>query len=120
MSKSMASADLLPPQFSELSRFVEYWVRDHNDQRWDQRSRAPMEEIQQFYEALLPRAEDIIAHLDHYPLGDDLPAAEGRLARLLLALGQAAIAVEMHGQPRTAYSQFPHNIHVVKGPWPLG
>ena len=62
----MASADLLPLQFADLSRFVEYWVRDSNDQRWDQRSRAPMEEIQQFYDATLAtRAEDILAHLDH-------------------------------------------------------
>jgi hypothetical protein len=116
----MASTDLLPPQFADLSRFVDYWARDTNDERWDQRSRAPMEEIQQFYDAVLGRAEDIIAHLDHYPVSGELPPAEGRLARLLLGLGQAAIAVEMHGQPRTAYSQFPHNIHVVKGPSPLG
>ncbi len=115
----MSGSLSLPAGFEDLQPFVAYWARDTNDARWDQRSRASMENIQTFYDAMLARAEDAIACLDHYPL-DAPPPDAARLGLLLIALGQAAIAVEMHGQPRTAYSAFPHGIRVIKGPWPFG
>lgn len=115
------SEGLLPGGFEALEPFVAYWAKPTNDQRWDQRARAPMPEIKAFYDAMYDRAEDAIAWLDeHYPLGNEMPAAANNLACLLLALGQAAIAVEMHRQPRSPFSVFPHGIHMKSGPWPLG
>lgn len=109
----------LPAGFEDLQPFVAYWAGASNDARWDLRAKAPMDEIRRFYDAMYARAEDAIAHLDNFPL-DGAPPAETRLAQLLMALGQAAIAVEMHGQPRSPHSVFPHGIKVVNGPWPLG
>ena len=63
----------LPAGFEELEPFVSYWARKTNDERWDQRSRSPMPDIQSFYDAMLARAEDAIAYLDQHPLGNDLP-----------------------------------------------
>ncbi len=115
------SGRLLPEGFEDLEPFVAYWAQPTNDKRWDQRARAPMAGITAFYNAMYDRAEDAIAWLDaHYPLGQQMPADANNLACLLLALGQAAIAVEMHRQPRSPFSAFPHAIHAKSGPWPLG
>ena len=115
------SEKLLPAGFEALEPFVAYWAQPTNDKRWDQRARAPMAEITAFYDAMYDRAEDAIAWLDaQYPLGQEMPEDAKNLSSLLLALGQAAIAVEMHRQPRSPYSVFPHGIHMKSGPWPLG
>jgi len=115
----MTSDLSLPKGFEDLQPYVEYWVRDSNDERWQQRSKAPMADIKTFYDAMLTRAEDTIAYLDQFPL-DNMPADATRLFKLLLAIAQAAMAVEMHGQPRVRNSRFPYKIHMKNGPWPLG
>lgn len=125
MGTAMKLADFLgtdrslPEGFRDLEPFVDYWCRATNDERWIQRASAEMPQIQAFYDAMLARAEDVLAYLERYPLGNAPPDAT-RLAQLLLALGHAAIAVEMHGQPRAHYSPWPNMIHVKKGPWPYG
>lgn len=110
---------LLPNGFEELEQFVDYWVRDTNDERWKQRSKASMEEIRRFYDQMLARAEDAITHLDAFPL-DDMPPDSECLFKLLLAIAHAAMAVEMHGQPRARHAQLRSDLHVTEGPWPLG
>lgn len=115
----MTTDRALPPNFEDLEPFVEYWLRDTNDERWQQRSRASMDDIRRFYDAMLARAEDAIAYLDQFPL-DDMPEDATRLFKLLLGVAQAAIAVEMHGQPRARHSPYPHRIHVMNGPAPHG
>jgi hypothetical protein len=111
----MSDNQSLPKGFEDLQPFVAYWVRDTSDERWQQRSKASMEDIKRFYEAMLARAEDAIAYLDAFPL-DRMPEDAARLFKLLLAIGQAAIAVEMHHQPRAHHSKFPHGIHISQGP----
>ena len=110
---------LLPPGFEDLEPFVDYWVRSTNDERWIQRSKAPMPEIKRFYDTMLARAEDIITHLDTFALGQ-MPADAECLFKLLLSLAQAAVAVEMHGQPRAHRAQLRNDLHVTEGPWPYG
>jgi hypothetical protein len=110
---------LLPSGFDELEQFVGYWVRDTNNERWKQRSKASMEEIQRFYDHMLARAEDAIAHLDAFPL-DDMPPASERLFKLLLAIAHVAMAVEMHGQPIAHRAQLRSDLQMTQGPWPFG
>lgn len=110
---------LLPSGFEELEAFVDYWVRDTSHERLQQRSSATMEEIKSFYDAMLARAEDAIAHCEAFPL-DDMPEDAERLFKMLIALGQAAIAVEMHGEPIAHHSTFPNRIVITNGPAPHG
>lgn len=110
---------MLPNGFEDLEGFVDYWMRDTLHDRLQQRSRASMEDIRRFYDAMLARAEDAIAYLDAFPL-DDMPEDAERLFKLLLGLGQASIAIEMHGQPRAHHSVFPNRIIVSNGPYPHG
>ncbi|WP_201747197.1 hypothetical protein [Glaciimonas sp. PCH181] len=115
----MTSPQLLPAGFEDLAPFVAYWVRDTNDERWQQRSKASMEEIQHFYDQMLARAEDAISYLDQFAF-DDMPQDAACLFKLVLAIAHAAMAVEMHGQPRAHHAQLRSDLHVSKGPWPYG
>lgn len=109
----------LPGDFAELEPFVDYWAGETSDIRWNRRSRASMEEIQGFYDAMLPHAEPALQYLEAYPL-DDMPEDAERLLRMVLALVQASVAVELHKQPRAINSDYPHALHIRKGPWPQG
>ena len=109
----------LPAGFEELQPFVAWWVRDSNDERREARSTAEMSDIRHFYDAITARAEEAIVHVEKFPL-DDMPPDTERLFKLLLAMNHAAIAVEMHGQPRAFDSSWPSAVRISKGPWPYG
>ena len=78
-----------------------------------------MAQILAFYDAILPLADQALAHIERFPL-DQLPDDAARLMRLLLALTQAAIAVEYHGQPRAAFTPYPHALQIANGMSPWG
>jgi hypothetical protein len=115
----MTTKGCLPDGFEGLEPFVADWVRDSNNERWQQRSAMSMAQIQDFYDAMLAQSEDAIAYLDTFPL-DAMPADAERLFKLLLAIAHAAIAVEMHGQPRAAHAALRDDLQVSQGPWPHG
>lgn len=116
----MTAASLsLPAGFEALEGFVPYWSLDTNDQRRAARSTAAMADIQHFYDAIVAVAERAIVHCQQYPLGQMPPATE-RLFKLLLAMNHAAIAVEMHGEPRAFESAWPSAVRISQGPWPHG
>jgi hypothetical protein len=92
------TAPLLPPAFAELERFAPTWCLATEPERWAQRQRSSMAELQAFYDAFFPRAEDAIALCDRHPL-DDLPADVERLLQLLHSLLMVSYAVEVWKQP---------------------
>ena len=89
---------LLPPEFSDLERFVPDWCLDSEPQRYAKRLASTMEEIQAFYDAIMPRAEAAIRYLEKLPL-DDLPADAFRLLKLLYSLILMSFPVEIWRQP---------------------
>jgi hypothetical protein len=109
---------LLPAGFEDLEPLVDYWAGADGQTRWDRRARAEMADIKAFYDQMVPRADAALAHLQPFPL-DAMPEPEARLFRLVLSLAQAAMAVELHGQPRAPHSPYPHGIRLVEGPRPF-
>jgi hypothetical protein len=93
----MAEA-LLPPEFSDLEAFVAEWCLDSEPERYAKRLNSTMDEIQAFYDATMPRAEDAIQYLEKFPL-DDLPEDALRLLKLLYSLILMSFAVEIWRQP---------------------
>jgi hypothetical protein len=120
MSKpeSSVSEALLPAGFEDLLEFVPEWVGETAHERWEIRCQHSMPQIRKFYDALLARSEDIIAHVDQFPL-DALPPATLRLFQLQLTLAQAAMAIELHGQPRAHHSPYPHDVRIIRGAQPV-
>ena len=109
----------LPAGFQELETFVPHWCHDTNDARRAARCMSEMPVIQRFYDAIYARAPEAIEHCEHFALGQ-MPADTERLFKLLLAMNHAAIAVEMHGQPRAHDAVWPGAVHITQGPWPHG
>jgi hypothetical protein len=110
----MAEA-LLPPEFSDLDPWVEDWCLDSEPERYAKRLASTMDEIQAFYDAVMPRAEDAIRYLEKFPL-DDLPEDAWRLLKLLYSLILMSFAVEVWRQPNipdTARAQFELKIEPV-------
>ena len=93
----MAEA-LLPPEFSDLELWVEEWCLDSEPERYAKRLSSTMQEIQAFYDAINPRAEDAMQYLEKFPL-DDLPDDAFRLLKLLYSLILMSFAVEIWKQP---------------------
>lgn len=93
----MADA-LLPPGFSDLERFVEGWCLDSEPERYAKRLASTMDEIQEFYDAIMPRAEAAMSCLDALPL-HDLPEDALRLLKLLYSLILISFPVEIWRQP---------------------
>lgn len=109
----------LPPGFDEYEEFVDYWDVSTSDKRWHRRAGAKYEEILRFYEAMTPRMEEATVYVERFPL-ENMPDDAACLFRLLLALMQAAIAVELHKASRVAHSPFPHPLKIEAGIQPYG
>jgi hypothetical protein len=93
----MADA-LLPAEFSDLEPWVDAWCLDSEPERYAKRLSSTMDEIQAFYDAVFPRAEDAIQYLEQFPL-DDLPDDANRLLKLLYSLILMSFPVEIWKQP---------------------
>jgi len=98
----MSDAPLLPPEFADLERWAATWCLATEPERWAQRLRSSMAEMQAFYDAFFPRAEQAIRYCDGYPL-DDLPANAERLMQLLHSLLMVSYAVEVWKQPEVVH-----------------
>ena len=90
---------LLPREFSDLEPFVRDWCFDGEPQRYAKRLASTMDEIQEFYDAVMPRTEDAIRYLEKFPL-DELPEDASRLLKLLYSLIVMSFPVEIWRQPR--------------------
>ena len=89
---------LLPPEFSDLEPFATDWCLASEPERYAKRLASSMEEIQAFYDALFPRAQEVIAYLEKFPL-HDLPDDARRLLLLLYSLIMVSFPVEIWRQP---------------------
>lgn len=115
----MSGVTTLPAGFQDLEPFVAYWAGETTDARLQARCAADMPEIRRFYDAMIDRAEAALTYLDPLPL-DAMPDNAQRLMRLVLALSQVAVAVEIHGQPRAPNTPWPNTIRLVVGAKPFG
>jgi len=86
-----------PVPFVDLEPFAA-WALATEGQRARKRRDSTMVEIQTFYDAILPRMDAILDHLNQLPL-DNMPEESQRLLHLTLALAEVAPAVELFNQP---------------------
>ena len=119
MSGTIEAVRLLPAGFEELEPFLATWGAMTTAERMTHRCESPIEETRAFYDAMIARAEDAIALIEQHPLYD-LPEDVGALCRLVLALAQASIAVEIYGQSRAPDTPYPNSIRLVRGAVPYG
>jgi hypothetical protein len=97
------SGALLPAGFADLEPWAAAWCLPTEPERWARRLGTPMPELQAFYDACFPRAQQAIAYCDRFPL-DDLPADAERLLQLLHSLLMVSYAVEVWKQPEVIHA----------------
>lgn len=107
----------LPADFAVLEPFVEGWAKPREKDRWRQRVTSSMQEIQAFYDAMLPLLDDVVAHLDRHPL-DGVPAKDQPLFYLALAFMDISPAVEIYGTPDLPDNAFEiERMNIVERPY---
>lgn len=90
--------DTFPAAFADLEPYAE-WALETEAERYAKRLASSMEELQAFYDAVFPRLEDAMAHLDALDL-QALPDDASRLLWLMYSLVNASFPVEVWRQPR--------------------
>lgn len=91
-------ANKLPPEFADLEAFSD-WCLAGEPQRYHKRLTTSMADMQAFYDAITPRAEDALAYCDKFSL-DDLPEDVVNLMQLLYSMIMVSFPVECWKQPR--------------------
>lgn len=89
---------MLPDEFADLEPFAEKWCLATERERFAARVSSSMDELQAFYDAFFPRADDAIEYCDTFPL-DDMPEDAERLLQLLYSLIMVSFPVEAWRQP---------------------
>ncbi len=88
------TAQSLPAPFAGLEPFID-WSLTRERERTEKREASTVEEVRAFYDAVFPRMEEIVKHLDAFPF-DALPEKEYRLYLLTLSLVEVSNLVERY------------------------
>jgi len=94
---------MLPAPFVGLEPFA-HWALATEWERFMARESSSREELQMFYDAMMPRMAAIVEYLNRFPL-DRMPDEAMRLLRMALSLVEVSIATELYQQPK-AFSGF--------------
>jgi hypothetical protein len=91
----------LPKGYKDLQQWGD-WSLGTMIERRDRRANSSMEDIQAFYDAVLPRLDAILDHLSATKL-DQMDASSEALMNLALTLAEMAPAVEQFFEPTISY-----------------
>jgi hypothetical protein len=89
----------LPAQFAELEPFADAWCLATERERYGCRMSSTIDEMQIFYDAITPLADEAMTYLEQFPL-DALPDDALDLLHLLYSMIQVSFPVEVWRQPR--------------------
>jgi hypothetical protein len=95
----MLTNALLPAEFVDLEPFAADWSLSAEEDRYARRLASSMEELQTFYDAVVPRIDAAKAYLDQFDLVD-LPEQAKNLMWLLASLITVSYAVDVFKQPK--------------------
>ena len=85
---------MLPEPFADLAPWLD-WALESERARTAKKVASSMEELRAFYDALMPRMEEIVAYLEGVAAGD-MPAPAHRLYLMTLSLVEVSNLVEIY------------------------
>lgn len=97
MVADVLSRHELPAQFSDLEPFVEKWAVEPLSRRQQARLASTLDELKEFYDALMPRGDEAIEYLNSFNL-ERMPRDARLLLNLMLSLMEIAHSVELWGR----------------------
>jgi len=93
------SSPQLPPAFADLEPFAQKWCLPNEHARYAARLSGTMDEMQSFYDAMLPRGDAVLDYLEQFSL-DDMPDDAEHLLQLMYALIVVSFPIEAFHQPK--------------------
>jgi hypothetical protein len=96
--ESPKSRAVLPAPFVGLEPFA-HWALTTESERLMARESSTREELQMFYDAMMPRMAAIVEYLNRFPL-DHMPEDARRLLHMALSAVEVSIATELYRQPK--------------------
>lgn len=90
---------MLPAEFSDLEPFADKWSASDMNERYQRRLDSTMDELQAFYDAVVPRAPAAIEYLNGFDLYD-MPDEALNLLWMLGSLSAVSFAVDVFRRPR--------------------
>ncbi len=87
----------LPAAFADLQAF-DAWALPTETERNARRMASTQADLEAFAKAMIPRLDDIAAHLNAYPL-DAMPPDALALFHMLMSVAEVAPAVESYRRP---------------------
>lgn len=89
----------LPEEFADLERFTD-WCLPTEAHRYQKRLSSTIAEMKEFYDAAMPRLEDVMAYCDsRFPL-DGMPDDAKALIHMMQSLVNVSFPIEVWKQPR--------------------
>lgn len=92
----MKDPALLPAGFDDLLPYLD-WALPTESARSKKRLNSSMETMQEFYDAMLPRVDDVMQHLNAFSL-ETMPPVQRNLLNLCLSLSEVSFSIEVYGQ----------------------
>lgn len=89
----------LPAEFADLEPHLD-WAIPTMTGRVQKRVSSTIDEVQAFYDAMLPRVEAVVTYLDRHHSLDDMPEDAQRLLDMALSLAEVATSVEYYSATR--------------------
>ena len=86
------------PDTSDLHPFIDKWGHESAHARLNERMTSSLEELTEFYKAILPRLKEIINFLNQFPV-DDIPEQHRPLAYTALAACEVEDAINVWKTP---------------------
>lgn len=88
----------LPAGYEDIQPYADTWALATFSQRQSQRLASSMEDITAFYQAMMPRFDEVLTHLNRFDL-NELPEAEQTLMHMSLSLAQIGPCVALWRAP---------------------
>ena len=89
---------MLPEAFTDLEKYAATWCLATQAERHGQRVNSTMQELEDFYQTILPRMDAIAEYLNRFPL-EELGSSAQNLLNLSLSFIEVSLAVELFHEP---------------------
>ena len=96
----------LPPQFAELDRFVSVWALKNEQARHENLLAQGIADLREFYDAILPRMEEVTLYLNKFAL-DSMPADAQVLFDLAMTFMESAHPIDLRWRTTDIEDKFP-------------
>src|SRR5579872_2917360 len=108
-ARRVMSERKLPPGFEDLEPLLAEWNLASERERYCMRLSKTLDQLHAFYDAILPRMKDVMAHLETVPMSDvaNLSAPVRNLYHLALSYMEASHPIELNWRATDLPDAFP-------------